>query len=71
MHSMPRTFLVRRGEPTSGRNDSYQPGNRKHCLSDAVAETGDSMMPGTRIFGEYHSLTVKDQTRSAKYHSWF
>jgi hypothetical protein len=55
MHSMPRTFLARRVEPTSGENDSYQSEKRNPCPSGVAEETGDAMIPGTRVFGEYKS----------------
>ncbi|XP_061164384.1 histone-lysine N-methyltransferase MECOM-like [Saccostrea echinata] len=61
MYSMPRTFLLWREEPTSGKNDSCHPENKEYYLIDSAAEAGVSLKPDRRVF-EGENIMEKNST---------
>lgn len=64
MHSMPRTFLLRREENTTERDENCHPEDRQWSLTSTAPAAGAAKNPtnSRRFLGEYSSFTVKDQS---------
>lgn len=64
MHSMPRTFLLRREENTTERDENCHPEDRQWSLTSTAPAAGvvKNSTNSRRVLGEYSSFTVKDQS---------